>query len=154
LKVYFAQEFKDISRSKLVGIALQPENDNIQVWKCVLDGPRDTPYEGGKFTMMLRVPPDYPLNAPEARFKTRIFHPNIHFKTGEVCLDILKTNWTPAWTLLSVCQAVLAMLSDPNADSPLNCDAGNLIRCSDMRGYNGLAKMYTIDFAMSRETQD
>jgi peroxin-4 len=36
----------------------------------------------------------------------------------------------------------------------LNCDAGNLIRCSDMRGYNGLAKMYTIDFAMSRETQD
>ena len=55
---------------------------------------------------------------------TRIFHPNIHFKSGEVCLDILKTAWTPAWTIQSVCRAIIALLSNPEADSPLNCDAG------------------------------
>ena len=43
----------------------------------------------------------------------------------QVCLDILKTAWTPAWTLHSVCRAILALLSSPEADSPLNCDAGS-----------------------------
>lgn len=144
----FVQEFKDVARNKPDGVLLQPDSDNMLLWNCELDGPEGTPYEGGKFSLYLRIPSDYPLTPPEARFKTRIFHPNIHFKTGEVCLDILKTSWTPAWTVLSVCQAILSMLSDPNADSPLNCDAGNLIRCNDMRGFDSLARMYTIDYAV------
>ena len=36
-----------------------------------------------------------------------------------------------------------ALLSHPEADSPLNCDCGNLIRNNDMRGYRSVAKMYT-----------
>ena len=75
---------------------------------------------------MLNVPEQYPLVPPKIRFQTRIFHPNVHFKTGEICLDILKNAWSPAWTLQSVCQAIIALMSDPAADSPLNCDAGEL----------------------------
>src|SRR5262249_50431857 len=44
--------------------------------------------------------------------------------TGEICLDILKDAWTPIWTLESACRAIIALLSHPAADSPLNCDAG------------------------------
>ena len=47
------------------------------------------------------------------------------------------------WTLQSVCRALVALLSHPEADSPLNCDCGNLIRNGDMRGYRSMARMYT-----------
>ena len=110
-------------------------------------GPSDTCYENGTFKLDIRVPEHYPLVPPAVRFRTKIFHPNIHFKTGEVCLDILKTAWSPAWTLQSVCQAVLALLSAPEPSSPLNCDAGNLLRAGDVRGFNSLARMYTIEHA-------
>jgi peroxin-4 len=54
---------------------------------------------------------------------------------------------SPAWTLKSVMRAIMALLQEPNADSPLNCDAGNLIRSGDMRGFNSMAKMYTVELA-------
>jgi peroxin-4 len=38
-------------------------------------------------------------------------------------------------------------MSDPAPDSPLNCDAGNLLRGGDARGYNSLARMYTTEHA-------
>ena len=52
---------------------------------------------------------------------------------------------------MSVCRAIVALMSDPHAgaDSPLNCDAGNLSRKGDVRAFNGLARMYTLDFAMT-----
>ena len=72
-------------------------------------------------------------------------------QTGEICLDILKGSWTPAWTLHAVCQAIVALMCDSAPDSPLNCDAGNLLRAGDVRGYNSLAKMYTAEYAMGRK---
>lgn len=71
-------------------------------------------------------------------------------QTGEICLDILKNAWSPAWTLQSTCQAIVALMSDAAPDSPLNCDAGNLLRAGDVRGYNSLARMYTAEHALPK----
>mmetsp|Transcript_7919 Transcript_7919/g.5940 ORF Transcript_7919/g.5940 Transcript_7919/m.5940 type:complete len:98 (+) Transcript_7919:226-519(+) len=79
---------------------------------------------------------------------TKIFHPNIHFETGEICLDVLKAStWTPAWTLESLSRAIVNLMNNPNADSPLNCDAGNAIRAGDVVAYQTMAYMYTMEFA-------
>ena len=127
------------------------DESNLNEWVAVLQGPADTPYAGGSFSVRLSVPSSYPLSAPTATFSTPIFHPNVHWRTGEVCLDILKNDWSPAWTLMSVCRAIVALMSDfSGADSPLNCDAGNLVRRGDMRAFEALAKMYTTDLARGR----
>lgn len=60
-----------------------------------------------------------------------------------MCLDVLKSQWTPAWTISSACTAVQVMLSDPEPDSPLNIDAANLVRCRDKYAYADLVRYYT-----------
>ncbi len=62
--------------------------------------------------------------------------------TGEICLDILKNHWTPAWSLSLACQALIVLLANPEPGSPLNCDAGNLLRCKDFRGFSSLGKIF------------
>ena len=68
-----------------------------------------------------------------------------------MCLDILKKEWSPAWGLQAACRAVLALLSDPDAESPLNCDAGNMIRGGDLVAFRSTARMYTVENAMGLE---
>ncbi|KAJ7296961.1 hypothetical protein O6H91_Y087800 [Diphasiastrum complanatum] len=120
------KEYKEVQRDKSgdSDIQLHCDDTNIYRWTAHIKGPIDTPYQEGIFQLAINVPKQYPLVPPQVRFVTKIFHPNVHFKTGEICLDILKTAWSPAWTLQSVCRAVIALLAHPEADSPLNCDCG------------------------------
>mmetsp|Transcript_4154 Transcript_4154/g.6112 ORF Transcript_4154/g.6112 Transcript_4154/m.6112 type:complete len:173 (-) Transcript_4154:153-671(-) len=152
------KELQNIERSKKSDRTQNPNDDiilrptnasqSILHWTALLRGPPDTPYEDGVFQISIKCNSDYPLTPPAISFVTKIFHPNIHFKTGDVCLDILKKEWSPAWGLQAACRAVLALLSDPDADSPLNCDAGNMVRNGDFTAYWSTAAMYKVENAM------
>ncbi|XP_042421788.1 protein PEROXIN-4-like isoform X1 [Zingiber officinale] len=139
------KEYKEVQREKAADpdIQLVCDDSNIYKWTALIKGPSETPYEGGVFQLAIAIPEQYPLLPPQVRFLTKIFHPNVHFKTGEICLDILKNAWSPAWTLQSVCRAIIALMAHPEPDSPLNCDSGNLLRSGDIRGYCSMARMYT-----------
>jgi peroxin-4 len=131
-------------------VYLRPtRSDNILHWTALLKGPVDTPYEGGVFQLSIACTPDYPLAPPKIQFITKIFHPNVHFQTGDVCLDILQKEWSPAWGLQAACRAIVALLSDPDATSPLNCDAGNMVRDhADDLAFFSTARLFTVEHAM------
>ncbi|KAJ2726216.1 E2 ubiquitin-protein ligase peroxin 4 [Coemansia sp. Benny D115] len=125
-------------------LVLEPCDDSdLLRWRAVLHGPKDTPYQGACFELLIEVPLEYPIKPPALTFVTPVCHPNVHFETGEICLDILKTQWSPAWTLSSTCLAIHVLLANPEPSSPLNCDAANLLRCGDVLGYNSLVSLYT-----------
>ncbi|KAJ3074422.1 hypothetical protein HDU98_011299 [Podochytrium sp. JEL0797] len=128
-------------------LALRPiSDDNLFEWIAVITTGEEggvSPFEGGRFKLNIVVPEEYPMAPPHMVFTSKVCHPNVHWKTGEICLDLLKTSWSPAWTLKSACLAISYLLDAPNPDSPLNCDIANLLRCNDRRGYNSLIKMYT-----------
>ena len=104
------QELKELSRNKVDDVKLEANDSDIHRWKahltvsahhdvwpvylvksCVtpyapfqilVQGPGKTPYEGGVFVLDIKVPDQYPLVPPIVYFRTKMFHPNVHFKVG------------------------------------------------------------------------
>jgi peroxin-4 len=145
------KELKEAMKNKSEDVYLSLLADGLFQWKAFIKGPPDSPFCGHWFLLNIIVPPDYPMAAPKIKFITKVFHPNIHYGTGEICLDILKSDyWTPAWTLESVCRAIISLLANPNADSPLNCDCGNILRAGDTIAYKSLASMYAIEYGLDK----
>lgn len=117
-------------------------DDEILTWEAVMKGVPGTAYEAGLWKLLIRVPDSYPLAPPNIRFDTPICHPNINFKTGEICLDLLKTSWTPAYTIASTLGAVHQLLAYPAPDSPLNLEVAALLREGDVVGAEALVRFY------------
>lgn len=98
-------------------------------------------YTDGRWLLTLQIPPTYPLTPPTITFNTPITHPNIHAKTGEICLDLLKTSWSPAYTISSTLDSVRDLLSvSADPESPLNVDVARLMRDGDGVGVEGLVR--------------
>ena len=47
-----------------------------------MDGPADSPYEGGKFKIRIKFPENYPFKFPAITFDTKIYHPNVKVDDG------------------------------------------------------------------------
>ncbi|CAC27017.1 ubiquitin-conjugating enzyme E2-21 KD [Guillardia theta] len=134
------KEYNDIKKNIEININIKPYEDDLYKWKGFIIGPNGTPYQGKSFNIECSVPLSYPLSPPKITFVDQIFHPNVYPSNGEICLDILKNQWTPAWTILFSCQAIIVLLTNPEPNSPLNCDAGNFLRSKDYRGFSSIAK--------------
>lgn len=93
----------------------------MRYFQVTIEGPQQSPYENGVFNLELFLPDDYPMEAPKVRFLTKIYHPNID-KLGRICLDVLKTNWSPALQIRTVLLSVQALLASPNPNDPLAND--------------------------------
>ena len=116
------------------GVAGSPLDSNIMVWQAVIFGPDDTPWEGGAFKMALEFTEEYPNKAPNVRFLTKLFHPNI-YNDGQICLDILQNQWSPIYDISAILTSIQSLLCDPNPASPANSEASRLYN-ENRREYN------------------
>lgn len=100
----------------------------------------------GLWLLDITIPPTYPLQPPVIHFRTPIAHPNISFRTGEICLTLLTTeHWSPAYTLSATLGAVHQLLSDASPESPLNVDVAALLREGDMLGWWSVVRYWTLE---------
>ena len=84
-------------------------------------------WKGGKYKFTVSVSASYPHEAPKCHCDTQIYHPNIDMQ-GNVCLNILRADWTPVLGMNTVILGLIFLFIEPNPDDPLNKEAAELMR--------------------------
>lgn len=123
----------------------QPAGDDIFNWQGTINGPADSPYDGGVFFLEIIFPKDYPFKPPKVKFQTKIYHCNIDDKGG-ICLPMLKDEWSPALTISTVLTAMCELLQKPNLSSPLRTEIAKQYQ-DDRAAHDAMAKEWTARFA-------
>lgn len=139
------RELDDIKNNPPMNCSAGLLNENIKEWEATIIGPSDSPYTGGIFKLKILFGDNYPFKPPKVKFVTKIYHPNIDLY-GNICLDILKNNWTPALNIIKLLLSICSLLTDPNPNDPLNKMAADLY-LKDKGKYNNMVRTYTIQYA-------
>ena len=86
-----AKEVADIHSDNLSNIKADPvgNGDDLTHLKGSFKGPPGTPYEGGTYTIDVKIPNDYPFRPPVMKFDTKVWHPNVSSQTVSECPPLL-----------------------------------------------------------------
>lgn len=140
------KEWRDLVDDPPSNVSAGPLGPDMFHWTATIVGPSDSPYEGGLFFLDIRFPPDYPFKAPVVRFQTKVYHPNID-QHGNICLDILKNEWSPALNIGNVLLSISSLLTDANPDDPLVPTIAHQYR-TNREAYQKTARQWTMQYAM------
>ena len=94
----------------------------------MLQGPPDSPYEGGLYHGKVKFPDEYPFKPPSIFMLT----PNGRFETGRrLCLsmsDFHPETWVPAWSVATILNGIQTLLDTPNNSDPAQAEAAKDLR--------------------------
>jgi len=138
-------ELSEAEKNPLSNISTGLKNSDLFEWIATILGPEGTPYEGGIFFLDIKFPCDYPLKPPKISFTTPVYHPNVN-REGNICVDILKGQWSPILNIRSVLLSISSLLSDPNPDDSLVPEIGFLMKTNPEEYYKN-AREWTLRHA-------
>ena len=113
-----------------------------RIIKLTIKGPKDSLYENGVWKIRIEISKEYPYKSPSVGFLTKIWHPNVDYRSGSICLNVLNETWTPIYNLCHIIDTFIPqLLLYPNANDPLNEDAAALY-LSDINSFKITVKNY------------
>jgi ubiquitin-conjugating enzyme (huntingtin interacting protein 2) len=140
------KEYNDLVNNKSHEFIVTQVNGNLFHWKAVIKGAPDTVYQGGKFQIDIVIPDEYPYQPPKMKFDTKIWHPNVSSVTGAICLDILKSEWSPALSIRTALLSIQALMCCPEPKNPQDAVVAQMY-LNQIDEFNATAKKWVQSYA-------
>ena len=125
-------------------IAQTLEND-LYNWRLEMEGPKNTPYEGGIFYLEVYFSVDHPFKPFKASFITQMYHVNIDSR-GTFGLPMLHDNWSPVTTVSHLASTIVTLLESPQPWYTNNPEACQLFETNHAL-YEQTARKWTEQYA-------
>lgn len=129
-----------------------PDKEDYSQWEITVLGPEGTPYYGGRYTMELKFGNNFPIQAPSARMKTKIYHLNVN-DGGKICVDLLGDGWTPKSKVSKIIDCIYNLFIEPIPESASNDDAF-VEFVNNREEYNRKAAQINKQFAIEKEKEE
>ena len=118
----------DIKKLQRSGVKIDFIDSTNTSFTFILNGPKESLYETGKWRIQVTLPSEYPFKSPSVGFIDRILHPNVDYCSGTICLDVLNQTWSPIFNLSHIYDTFLPqLLLYPNADDPMNEEIASIM---------------------------
>ncbi|POY70021.1 hypothetical protein BMF94_6958 [Rhodotorula taiwanensis] len=161
------REFQECQKDPKSGITILQVGDSLSHFTGSFPGPEGTSYEGGRFVVdigtapslafpapqsqpkltrhvrAIVAPPRYPFEPLQMKFITKA---NISSQTGFICLDILKSSWSPVFTLRTCLVSLQSLLSTPEPSDPQDAEVAKHY-LTDREGFESTARYWTEVYA-------
>ncbi|UZO10075.1 Ubiquitin-conjugating enzyme E2 1 [Rhizophagus irregularis] len=145
------KELHDLHRDPPSICSVGLVGDDLFHWQAIIMGPPDSPYSGGLFSLDIHFSTDYPFSPPKAKFITRIYHPNID-NHGNISVDILRDQWSPAFTTSKLLLMIYLFITNPDPDDPLVPEIAHVYK-TDRDRYEATAHEWACKYAGSNPSQ-
>lgn len=141
------REMEQLKSSRLITIKkVERIANNDLEWKIVFDGPEETPYEDGIFTLKLKFPKNYPKSGPEAIFITKMFHPNIRESDQHVCISLL-SSWDKMTTVEFIIFGIFEIIMDPKVEGAYPDNEATKLLKENNEAYFDKVEEYVYNYA-------
>ena len=141
------KEYEEFQKEEIseIGIKIDLINNDYFHWKITIIGPKDTPYEGGVFSIISNFKDDYPNSKPEIKFLNKIYNLHVIPRNGNILISQL-FSWNSKYKITDIIVTIFSRFYVQNTDGPYDpLMAQEYI--TDREEFNRKAKEWTKKYA-------